>query len=197
MNDENGKDFRVKISVRNNNILKRIEKLGYKSVAAFCREFNLCNVEVNAFICFKRTPYFHNKSGPTNRLKDVADKLCLYLNADPEDLWSEDQSHLRFKKCSSEAEFTYTEILSLQNTNNPQLILEKECKINELAVLLERVSPKVKNVLSLRYGLCDGKARTYVDIGNIIVRSVERVRQIEAKGIRQLSYIKSQTKDDT
>lgn len=52
--------------------------------------------------------------------------------------------------------------------------------------LLHTLSPKQRDVITLRYGLKDGKAMTYEQIGNACGISRERVRQIKNKAIKLL-----------
>jgi RNA polymerase primary sigma factor/RNA polymerase nonessential primary-like sigma factor len=52
--------------------------------------------------------------------------------------------------------------------------------------LLHTLSPKQRDVISLRYGLKDGKTMTYQQIGELCGISRERVRQIQNKAMKLL-----------
>lgn len=52
--------------------------------------------------------------------------------------------------------------------------------------LLHTLSPKQRDVITLRYGLIDGKTMTYEQIGNACGISRERVRQIKNKAMKLL-----------
>ena len=45
-----------------------------------------------------------------------------------------------------------------------------------------------QEVIKLRYGLEDGRAKTLEEVGQIVGKSRERVRQIEARAIRKLRF---------
>lgn len=52
--------------------------------------------------------------------------------------------------------------------------------------VLRTLSPREKDVLRLRFGFDDGRARTLEEIGQIFKVTRERIRQIEAKAMRKL-----------
>ena len=58
-------------------------------------------------------------------------------------------------------------------------------KIEEL---LDVLTPREKNVLRLRFGLEDGRARTLEEVGKSFNVTRERIRQIEAKALRKLRH---------
>ena len=59
---------------------------------------------------------------------------------------------------------------------------------------LNTLTPREAEVLSLRYGLEDGRARTLVEVGMAFNVTRERIRQIEAKALRKLRH-PSRSKD--
>jgi RNA polymerase primary sigma factor len=63
--------------------------------------------------------------------------------------------------------------------------------------LLEKMSAREKEVLSLRYGLKDESAHTLNEIAKQFAITRERVRQIESSALRKLrSYIQTKEKED-
>ena len=54
--------------------------------------------------------------------------------------------------------------------------------------VLETLTPREQEVLILRFGLNDGKARTLEEVGNIFNLTRERIRQIESKALRKLRH---------
>ena len=58
------------------------------------------------------------------------------------------------------------------------------CKNNHIAPEQRRE----EEVLRLRYGLTDGRARTLEEVGQIFHVTRERIRQIEAKALRKLKH---------
>lgn len=57
---------------------------------------------------------------------------------------------------------------------------------SQIQSLLHTLSPKQRDVITLRYGLNDGRVMTYEQIGNVCGISRERVRQIKNKAMKLL-----------
>lgn len=64
------------------------------------------------------------------------------------------------------------------------LVMLKESLLD----VLETLSDREQEVLILRFGLNDGRARTLEEVGNIFSLTRERIRQIEAKALRKLRH---------
>ncbi len=58
----------------------------------------------------------------------------------------------------------------------------------QLEEVLETLTPREREVLRLRFGLDDGKARTLEEVGQKFKVTRERIRQIEAKALRKLRH---------
>ena len=58
----------------------------------------------------------------------------------------------------------------------------------QLDEVMETLTDREKQVLVLRYGLDDGKARTLEEVGNMFNVTRERIRQIESKALRKLRH---------
>ena len=58
----------------------------------------------------------------------------------------------------------------------------------KLAEVLDTMTAREKEVLRLRFGLADGRARTLEEVGQHFGVTRERVRQIEAKALRKLRH---------
>ncbi len=57
-----------------------------------------------------------------------------------------------------------------------------------VGAVLSSLSPRERQVLELRFGLGDGRARTLEEVGRDFDVTRERIRQIEAKALRQLRH---------
>ncbi|MDJ0691767.1 MAG: sigma-70 family RNA polymerase sigma factor [Xenococcaceae cyanobacterium MO_188.B32] len=75
------------------------------------------------------------------------------------------------------------ELLADDSTSPSDFVTELETSAN-IENLLHILSPKQRDVITLRYGLKDGRVMTYEQIGNILGISRERVRQIKNKAIK-------------
>ena len=58
----------------------------------------------------------------------------------------------------------------------------------QLSEALHTLTRREEEVLRLRYGLTDGRARTLEEVGQIFHVTRERIRQIEAKALRKLKH---------
>jgi RNA polymerase primary sigma factor len=58
----------------------------------------------------------------------------------------------------------------------------------EMEDILDTLSPRERRVLQLRFGLADGHQRTLEEVGKRFGVTRERIRQIEAKGLRKLRH---------
>ena len=74
------------------------------------------------------------------------------------------------------------EILSPQDAATFTLLKE------QLNSVLETLTEREKKVLTLRFGLDDGRARTLEEVGREFDVTRERIRQIEAKALRKLRH---------
>jgi len=78
-------------------------------------------------------------------------------------------------------------------SQTPADIVEYKILKEEIADALKILTPREREIISLRFGFDDGEARTLEEIGQIYGLTRERIRQIESsalKKFRQLSYIK-------
>ena len=58
----------------------------------------------------------------------------------------------------------------------------------QLMEVLDTLTPREEKVLSLRFGLEDGRSRTLEEVGKEFNVTRERIRQIEAKALRKLRH---------
>ncbi|MCR5481563.1 MAG: RNA polymerase sigma factor RpoD [Clostridia bacterium] len=58
----------------------------------------------------------------------------------------------------------------------------------QIAEVLSTLTPREQEVLKLRFGLEDGRARTLEEVGKKFEVTRERIRQIEAKALRKLKH---------
>ena len=58
----------------------------------------------------------------------------------------------------------------------------------QLAEVLDTLTPREEKVLRLRFGLGDGRSRTLGEVGKEVNVTRERIRQIEAKALRKLRH---------
>lgn len=94
----------------------------------------------------------------------------------------------RLRSLNVKIDDNQTELAQIIATDSPsptEVVAETE-RNSQIATLLETLSPKQQNVISLRYGLEDGIPKTYEEIGTRCGISRERVRQIVHRAIKLL-----------
>ncbi|MBI2947482.1 MAG: sigma-70 family RNA polymerase sigma factor [Verrucomicrobia bacterium] len=72
------------------------------------------------------------------------------------------------------------------NAKNPSELTDQRFLKENLTELLSSLTPREQRVLELRFGLRDGFARTLEEVAKELEVTRERVRQIEAKGLRKM-----------
>ncbi len=70
----------------------------------------------------------------------------------------------------------------------PAEVAAKSMLKEQILEVLDTLSEREKKVLSLRFGLVDGKSRTLEEVGQEFQVTRERIRQIEAKALRKLKH---------
>ncbi|MDJ0715850.1 MAG: RNA polymerase sigma factor RpoD [Prochloraceae cyanobacterium] len=70
----------------------------------------------------------------------------------------------------------------------PDVIVSKNLLREEIANVLKTLTPREREVVSLRYGLDNGQMKTLEQIAQIFKLTRERIRQIEAKALRKLRH---------
>lgn len=81
-----------------------------------------------------------------------------------------------------------TELGDLLETDDisPEETMMRESLLQELNQLMSDLTSRERDVITLRYGLRDGRAYSLAEIGRVLDLSRERVRQIEAKALQKL-----------
>ena len=59
---------------------------------------------------------------------------------------------------------------------------------DKIDVVLASLTPREREVLTLRFGLKDGCSRTLEEVGQMFSVTRERIRQIEAKALRKMRH---------
>ncbi|MGD1919365.1 MAG: sigma-70 family RNA polymerase sigma factor [Pleurocapsa sp.] len=77
------------------------------------------------------------------------------------------------------------QILADDSASPSDFVASQEIR-SQIQSLLHTLSPKQRDVITLRYGLKDGKTMTYEQIGDVCGISRERVRQIKNKAMKLL-----------
>jgi len=178
------KEFRLKVSVRNNLLLSAIEAQGYTSVAEFERACELGSGSINNLVAMREAPILQS-----GEFSQKAKLVMEVLGAAPTDLWTEQQLTIKLKTNSGERAIDANlvqHLLEQKNRNeylpSPEDLLlaaETSAIVNEV---LGTLNPREKEVLHERFN----NDSTLDEVGKIHGVHKERVRQIEAKALRKL-----------
>ena len=88
-----------------------------------------------------------------------------------------------------DGESLYADLIEDVHSDQPDESTAKRLRSVELADALLSLNPRMQRVLSLRFGLEDGKPQTLEQVGAGLGITRERVRQLEARALRELRAV--------
>ena len=88
-----------------------------------------------------------------------------------------------------DGESMYGDLIEDTQAEKPDETTATNLRTTELAAALERLNPRMRHVLALRFGLDGEKPRTLEEVGNGLGITRERVRQLEARALRELRSV--------
>jgi RNA polymerase primary sigma factor len=88
-----------------------------------------------------------------------------------------------------DGESLYADLIEDVHSDQPDESTAKRLRSAELAHALQHLNPRMQRVLSLRFGLEDGKPQTLEEVGAGLGITRERVRQLEARALRELRTV--------
>jgi hypothetical protein len=177
-------DYRVKILIRNERILKLIEDKGYVSVRKFCAIEKISYQRVTELISGKLKP-IRDSGEPSFVCKQVLKAL----GAEIEDCFTARQLK-GFNKRSFEIKVKEQDLKKLINptVNHEIKMIEQDAKNNIRHAIEIGLQPKEAAMLKMRFGFDDGKEQTLDQISKTFSLSRERVRQIISKAQRKMKH---------
>ena len=176
------KDYRIKITVRNDRILSKIES-EYVSVRNFCMAMDLD---------YQRTNELIRGSSPINakgEIRELVKKLMEALGCTIDELFTEKQlkgfvSHNKFETKVEEKDL----IKIKQDVKPLELgIMEKDVKDVLSKIFNKFLTPREEKVIRMRFGIGMDTDYTLEEIGLQFLISRERVRFITKRVIKKLS----------
>jgi RNA polymerase sigma factor (sigma-70 family) len=180
------KEYRLEVKIKNNLIMDKIEKAGYKSVNDFCYSNNLAPSVIGNYINLKRNPI-----SPAGEYRKAVQDLAEKLNCSPDELFTEEQKYNFLKENKktilvNEAEVKFA--LENLNSKDPITYLETEQRDDLLHQSLSELTDREQKVITMLYGLDGLPARTLTEVGKEFDVTTERVRQIHQKALRKLHH---------
>ena len=80
------------------------------------------------------------------------------------------------------------DFIACEKTPNPLAELTRQNLVDEVKTVLTELPPREQQIVSLRYGLENGKEHSLQEIGSLLNLSRERIRQIEARALKRLRH---------
>ncbi len=185
--------YLVKVSIRNNLIIKAIHKAGYRNVSQFCEQNGMAKTQLTELISLRTPPL--TKEG---EFRETAKKLMEGLCALPTELWSSEQLTMELKRNTNTKEVSLDAMLSVLGINaeealrlieppKPDEVLEEKEKAEVVGEMLDSLTPKEAKVLRMRFGIgCN--EHTLEEAGEKLRVTKERIRQIEIKALRKMKH---------
>jgi RNA polymerase primary sigma factor len=90
---------------------------------------------------------------------------------------------------------TLGEFIPSQDMPTPNDVLERLILREQIEMILQKLQPKERDVVRLRFGLDDGQQRTLEEVGAALGITRERVRQLELRALRKLRTIGQRIQD--
>ena len=126
------KDYRIKITIRNERLLSAIEGMGHESVMSFCEKYNLPYTSTNDIISGKKPP-LKDDGSLTTRCKDLLEILGVSI----EEAFTERQME-GFSKTTFETKVKEKDLLQIVNP----------AKNQEVRAIESDVSSKISEIMS-------------------------------------------------
>jgi RNA polymerase sigma factor (sigma-70 family) len=174
---DTGNEYLVKVTIRNNLILRQMKKLGIKSQSELARLAGLTPTAVGLLVGMKRRP-LHALSG---EWLDSAFALSAALHMEPEELWTEKQRGMALASNSREVSMSEDAVMQLASGDR----LEHNVIASKLvANALTTLRPREQDIIHRRFF----EGETLEEIGNQQGVTKEVIRQLEAKALRKLKH---------
>jgi RNA polymerase primary sigma factor len=88
-----------------------------------------------------------------------------------------------------DGESLYGDLIEDLQTERPDVTTAMNLRKVELQAALARLNPRMRHVLSLRFGLHDADPKTLEEVGAGLGITRERVRQLESRALRELRAV--------
>jgi lambda repressor-like predicted transcriptional regulator len=173
------KDFHVTVRVKNARLLRRMRAAGFSSAMSFAKVCGIQPTLLGELLAMKRSPLLK-----TNEWSHAAYSISAALHCEPEEIWPEHIARLKARDGSVSFEASLDEVQAL-TTPSPEHAVDTV----GLQKLLSRLDPRERMIVEARYGIGGIGEATYEELRGDLNRSVERIRQIEAKAIRKMSRL--------
>jgi RNA polymerase sigma factor (sigma-70 family) len=184
-------EYNVKVTVRNNLILKAIKDFGYTNLNNFAKATSVGITGLYGLVNLMEPPI-----GVKGEFTKPAKDLMEVLGACPSELWTDEQLTLRLDSNRTERVMSKEALqVTLQSSARSLIGLdypEQEMVEEDMARItkdkLDSLTPREAKILRLRFGFDGGEGRTLEEVGEIFKVSREQIRHIESQALRKLRH---------
>ena len=179
------KEYLLQVKIKNNKLLCAARRKGINNMAELSRATGISQGQLGRLLNLK-TSAVDIKGG----IRPCVLKLCESLGVTPVELFPVDNFVEPLSKNKAEIEADLEDIKQLDSrlrSSNPFMALVKEDAVKTVNRIVSAVlTPREKNLLSIRYGLAGEKDLSIEDAAKQMGLQKENARQIEKKALRKL-----------
>lgn len=184
-------EYNVKVTVRNNLILKAIKDFGYTNLNNFAKANGVSITGLYSLVNLMEPPV-----GVKGEFIKPAKELMEVLGACPSELWTDEQLTLRLDSNRTERVMSkealqitlQSNARSLIGLDYPEQEMVEEDMTRVMKDKLDSLTPREAKILRLRFGFDGTQAHTLEEIGKIFKVTREQIRHIEARALRKLRH---------
>ncbi len=169
------KELRVKVSVRNNRLVRAREELGLNQRAT-AEAMGITGSQLSALETMLVSPY-----DPRGELTTVAQRVADYYGHAPEWLWPD--VTLAVRRSMVEVEVSAAEASAMLARGDQRTPLALVADAEAINLALDQLSDRERAVIERRYGLAGEDPGTLTEAGERVGVGPERARQIEARAM--------------
>lgn len=169
-------DFRVRVSIRNNQLITARELLGFTQCQV-AKAIGISPKLVSAFETLQASPLTAK-----GEWKRTALHLAAFYCVEPENLFT--AAHVEVRRHFVERPMSAEDIQAILPDGRLRLTETRQ----GLERMLKMLAPREEHALTMRYGLDGDEPKTLEEIGDFLGRGPEGARQIIRKAMKKLRH---------
>lgn len=191
------KDYRLKVGVKNNLLLRAMEAKGIYTAAELNRASGVSYSVVHQLLNLRLAPLTRGAGGSRENqpLKWRAPvlKLAEFFDCEPWELFPSQHFDRSLPISSGEVEVSLEEIEAFlpalaETPALPDIVIEAADLQRVIATTLDKLTSRERGVIESRFGLNGVDPKTYKEIGAEQGCGGQRIHQIAAKALRKLRH---------
>ena len=190
------KDYVLEIKVKNNYMMTKMRERGIDTAAELARRTGLTQPAVSVLLTLKVAALTKRGKWRPSLLK-----LAKFFNCLPEELVPPQHLEESLSRNTTTLEVGRADLKKIASwamqdkaVVDPLLLLAQGEAVEGVQTALGHLKPRERHVVAMRFGLDGESPATLDEVAETMGVTRERVRQIEAKGMRRLKQPTAQTK---